>query len=113
MTLSVTQQPHVSISEKKSTNNKNPSMSELRTKFDAAAKHVRELKTNPGNDAFLNLYALYKQSISGNVSGARPGLLDFKGRSKYDAWAKQKDKPSQKAMAEYIAYVDALFARQR
>lgn len=88
-------------------------MSELKQKFDSAAKRVHELKQKPDNNALLKLYGLYKQATSGNIRGDRPGLFDPKGRAKYDAWKSQLNKTPQKAMEEYVAYVNSLFANQR
>jgi carboxylesterase len=53
----------------------------------------------------LELYALYKQSTSGDVSGSRPGMMDIKGRAKYDAWAKRKGMTKDAAMEAYINLV--------
>ena len=39
--------------------------------FDAAAEDVKALPTDPGNDAKLRLYALYKQATEGDVEGKR------------------------------------------
>jgi diazepam-binding inhibitor (GABA receptor modulating acyl-CoA-binding protein) len=54
------------------------------------------------------LYALYKQATTGDVSGDRPGLTDFVGRAKYDAWAKLKGKSKEDAMQAYIELVQQL-----
>ena len=35
----------------------------------------------------LQLYALYKQGSSGDVSGDKPGMFDFVGTAKYEAWS--------------------------
>ncbi len=61
--------------------------------------------TGLGNDVLLDLYALYKQATSGDVSGSRPGMLDVKGRAKYDAWAKRKGLTKDAAMQQYVALV--------
>ncbi len=81
---------------------------ELTEKFDDAQKRVKELKSTPSNDDLLELYALYKQATSGDVSGSRPGMMDFKGRAKFDAWAKKKGTAKDKAMTDYVALVDRL-----
>lgn len=53
----------------------------------------------------LDLYALYKQATVGNATGDRPGMLDLKGRAKYDAWAKKKGMTKDAAMQAYIDLV--------
>ena len=81
---------------------------ELTEKFDDAQKRVKELKSTPSNDDLLELYALYKQATSGDVSGSRPGMMDFKGRAKFDAWAGKKGLSKDDAMSKYVALVDRL-----
>jgi acyl-CoA-binding protein len=80
-------------------------------KFTEAQAKVKTLKSSPSTDELLQLYALYKQGSSGDVSGSRPGMLDVKGRAKYDAWAKLKGKSQDTAMQEYVALVDRLMAK--
>jgi diazepam-binding inhibitor (GABA receptor modulator, acyl-CoA-binding protein) len=86
-------------------------MSELNAKFEDAQKRVKELKQTPSTDDLLALYALYKQAVGGDVSGSRPGMIDFKGRAKYDAWAKKKGVSRDQAMTDYVALVDRLLRR--
>lgn len=80
-------------------------MAELDDRFAAAQARIKPV-TGLGNDVMLDLYALYKQATSGDVSGSRPGMLDVKGRAKYDAWAKRKGMAKPAAMEAYIAMVD-------
>lgn len=83
-------------------------MTTLKSQFDAAAHAVRGLRERTDNDALLKLYAFYKQGTIGDVSGKRPGLIDFVGRAKYDAWAKIKGTSKNAAMQAYIDLVDKL-----
>lgn len=85
-------------------------MSDLKARFEQAAQEVQELPKRPENDVLLKLYALYKQGTAGDVSGARPGILDMMGRLKYDAWAKVQGMSSEQAMGEYVALVEQLKA---
>ena len=62
-------------------------MANLEATFQAAAQAVQALAKKPDNDVMLKLYALYKQATKGDVSGSRPGFMDFVGQAKYDAWA--------------------------
>jgi diazepam-binding inhibitor (GABA receptor modulator, acyl-CoA-binding protein) len=80
-------------------------MSDLKAKFEKAAADVQKLKQKPDNDTLLKLYALYKQGSVGEVTGKRPGFTDFKGRAKYDAWAKLQGTAQKKAMEDYISLV--------
>ncbi len=82
----------------------------LNERFEDAQKRVKALTAAPSNDQLLELYALYKQSLSGDVSGSRPGMLDFKGRAKFDAWAGKEGMSKDGAMEAYVALVDRLTA---
>jgi diazepam-binding inhibitor (GABA receptor modulating acyl-CoA-binding protein) len=86
-------------------------MSDLKARFEHAAEQAQQLPRRPENDMLLKLYALYKQGTAGDVSGARPGILDMTGRLKYDAWAKLKGTGGEQAMTEYIALVEQLKAQ--
>ena len=58
--------------------------------FEAAQARVKTLTSTPLPDELLELYALFKQGTQGDVTGSRPGMLDFKGRAKFDAWERKK-----------------------
>jgi len=77
-------------------------------RFEDAQKRAKAFSKTPSNDDLLELYALYKQATAGDVSGSRPGMLDLKGRAKYDAWAKKKGVGKDDAMQKYVALVDRL-----
>lgn len=83
-------------------------MSDLTAKFEQAALDVKTLTSKPGTDVLLKLYSLYKQGSEGDVSGKRPGMTDFKGRAKYDAWASLSGVSNEKAQQEYISLVESL-----
>lgn len=83
-------------------------MSDLKTRFETAAANVQALNKRPDNDTLLQLYALYKQATSGDVSGKRPGMFDMVGRAKYDAWNKLKGHSEPDAMEKYINLVESL-----
>lgn len=76
--------------------------------FEKAQADIKTLKSRPGNDDMLFLYAHFKQASAGDVSGKRPGMLDVVGRAKYDAWAKLEGLSQKDAEAKYIAKVQAL-----
>jgi acyl-CoA-binding protein len=79
---------------------------DLKKKFDAAAKSVLAAGKDPGNDLKPKLYAHYKQATEGDVAGEKPGFTDFVNRAKYEAWAKLKGTPADKAMEGYIKLVE-------
>jgi acyl-CoA-binding protein len=76
--------------------------------FENAQKRVNALSSAPGQDKMLELYGLYKQAKMGDVTGKKPGMLDLKGRAKYDAWTKRKGLSQDDAMTAYVALVDSL-----
>ena len=75
--------------------------------FDEALEKVKGLPDQPPN-VLLELYGLFKQSTVGDVSGKRPGMLDFKGRAKYDAWDSHKGTSKDEAMDAYVGAVERL-----
>lgn len=79
-------------------------MSDLPQRFADAQATIKPV-TGLSNDVMLEMYALYKQATVGDVAGSRPGMLDIKGRAKYDAWAKHKGLSKDAAMEKYIALV--------
>lgn len=83
---------------------------DLEAEFQEAATKVKGLSARPSNDVLLQLYALFKQGSEGDVQGSRPGMLDVKGRAKYDAWAKRKGTPKEQAQRDYVALVNRLLA---
>ena len=85
-----------------------PAGGDLKKQFEAASKSAKNLKERPDNDTLLRLYALYKQGSEGDVQGARPGMFDFVGGAKYDAWAKLKGTSSDDAMKKYVDLVKKL-----
>ena len=83
----------------------------LNERFEDAQRRVKTLSQAPGTDTLLELYALYKQGSSGDVQGSRPGMLDFKGRAKYDAWAGKKGTAKDAAQRAYVELVTKLTAK--
>ncbi len=77
-------------------------------KFTEAQERVKQLPSRPDNSTLLELYALFKQGTAGDCSGKRPGMMDLKGRAKYDAWAKKKGVSKDDARDQYIALVKKL-----
>ena len=52
-------------------------MTEINSLFEQAIVASKSLAARPDNDTLLQLYALYKQGSSGDVSGDKPGFFDF------------------------------------
>ena len=84
----------------------------MKEQFNQAVLLSKELTERPSNEELLKLYALYKQSTEGDVSGERPGGFDFKGAAKFDAWSNEQGKASDTAMQEYINLVKELHNKE-
>ena len=80
---------------------------ELLVAFESAAERAKELPHQP-NDVLLDLYGLFKQATTGDVTGEKPGMFDFKGAAKYDAWERRRGMTRDEAMQAYIDLVDRL-----
>jgi diazepam-binding inhibitor (GABA receptor modulating acyl-CoA-binding protein) len=76
--------------------------------FNKAAEEAKNLKAKPGNDELLKLYSLFKQTTAGDCSTSRPGMMDFSGKAKWDAWNALKGKSNADAEKEYIDAVEVL-----
>lgn len=83
----------------------------LEDDFAAAQTRVKGLSRTPDTSELLELYALYKQGSAGDVQGSRPGMLDFKGRAKYDAWATKKGTAKDAAQRAYVELVGKLASK--
>ena len=83
-------------------------MASLKAKFDKAVADSKKLSEKPDNSTLLKIYALYKQASEGDVEGKRPGMTDFVGRAKYDAWAAVKGKAKDDAMQDYVDLIESL-----
>ena len=86
-------------------------MSEADDVFNEAEARVKTLPARPSNQELLELYGLFKQGTEGDVSGKRPGMLDMKGRFKFDAWAARQGMSMEAAKAAYVTLVKDLLAK--
>ncbi len=80
----------------------------LEAQFKQAAADAQQLTERPSTADLLKLYSLYKQATEGDVQGERPGMMDIKGRAKYDAWAAIAGMPAEEAMQDYVDLVESL-----
>ncbi|KAI9618837.1 hypothetical protein H4Q26_012091 [Puccinia striiformis f. sp. tritici PST-130] len=81
-------------------------MSGIDKKFEKATEIVKTLPSDgedkPSQDEQLEFYALFKQATVGDVNSARPGMMDFTGKYKWDAWEKKKGMASEEAKTKYV-----------
>ncbi|XP_058806960.1 putative acyl-CoA-binding protein [Phymastichus coffea] len=82
----------------------------LDEEFNKAAEEVKELASSPSDADLLELYALYKQATVGDINTVRPGMLDFKGKAKWDAWNGKKGMAQNEAKKLYVEKAQSLIA---
>ncbi|XP_041613553.1 acyl-CoA-binding protein-like [Vulpes lagopus] len=70
--------------------------------FDKATEDVKHLETKPADDEMLFIYSHYKQATVGDVNTERPGLLDLRGKARWDAWNQLKGTSKEDAMKACI-----------
>ena len=83
----------------------------LDEKFTDAQVRVKNLTKRPDNMELLELYAVSTPGAAGAGAGKRPGMMDFKGRAKYDAWAGKKGTGAEQAKEQYVALVERLIGK--
>ncbi|XP_048755150.1 acyl-CoA-binding protein-like [Ostrea edulis] len=76
--------------------------------FQTAAEDVKKLKNSPSDQDLLEVYSLFKQATVGDVNTARPGMLDLKGKAKWDAWNGRKGMSKEDAEQAYITTVEQM-----
>ncbi|KAF8920359.1 acyl-CoA-binding protein [Mucidula mucida] len=76
-------------------------------KFNEAVKIVQGLPkegpVKPSQEDQLYFYSHYKQATIGDVNTTRPGMLDFVGKAKWDAWKGVEGTSKEDAMEKYVA----------
>ena len=83
-------------------------MTEINSAFEQAAIAAKSLPEKPDNETLLQLYALYKQGSSGDVSGEKPGFFDFVATAKYEAWERTQGLSQDDAKQQYVELVQKL-----
>lgn len=89
----------------------NARMMSTNEQFQKAKETVAKLTQDPGNEAKLKMYALFKQGSVGQCNAPKPGALDFVGKAKWTAWKQLGNISQEDAQKQYIALVDSLFAQ--
>ncbi|KAI1242688.1 Acyl-CoA-binding protein, partial [Lamprotornis superbus] len=80
--------------------------------FDGAAEDVKKLKTRPTDEELKELYGFYKQATVGDINIECPGMLDLKGKAKWEAWNLKKGLSKEDAMNAYISKARAMKREQ-
>ncbi|QRV89936.1 acyl-CoA-binding protein [Ceratobasidium sp. AG-Ba] len=76
-------------------------------KFEKAVKIVQNMPKDgpvkPTQDQQLEFYKYFKQGSIGDVNTPRPGMLDFVGKAKWDAWKGVEGTSKEDAQKAYVA----------
>jgi len=80
----------------------------LKARFEQAVEQSKNLDKRPDSANLLKLYALFKQASEGDVTGDKPGAMDFVGAAKWSARDQLRGMATADAMTSYIALVDEL-----
>jgi diazepam-binding inhibitor (GABA receptor modulator, acyl-CoA-binding protein) len=86
-------------------NNKNSN------EFNMAADYAKKIIGKRTNDELKELYGLFKQATIGDVNISKPGLLDFKGRDKWNAWNQKKGLSKHTSEVNYITLINNLIKK--
>ncbi|CAL1611150.1 unnamed protein product [Knipowitschia caucasica] len=79
--------------------------------FSKMAEDVKKVKTRPSDQELLDLYGLYKQSIVGDVNIDKPGMMDVKGKAKWEAWNSHNGTSKDDAMSAYITLAKEIISK--
>ncbi|XP_062235334.1 enoyl-CoA delta isomerase 2, mitochondrial [Platichthys flesus] len=76
--------------------------------FEQAKNKLSSLQKDPGNQAKLKIYALFKQATQGACNTARPGMLDFVNKAKWEAWTSLGSISQDEARQQYCDLIGSL-----
>ncbi|GAA5910213.1 hypothetical protein JCM6882_001775 [Rhodosporidiobolus microsporus] len=80
--------------------------------FDKAVKLIGELPKDgpvqPSTDDKLTFYGYFKIATVGDNTTAKPGITDFSGRAKWNAWNKVNGTSPDEAKSKYVETFIAL-----
>ncbi|XP_041708092.1 acyl-CoA-binding domain-containing protein 7-like isoform X3 [Coregonus clupeaformis] len=83
----------------------------LQAEFERVADDVKKVKSRPSDQELLDVYGLYKQAIFGDINIDKPGMLDMKGKAKWEAWDSRKGMSKEDAMTAYIALAKEIISK--
>lgn len=89
-----------------------PLMGATVEQFDQAKQQLSTLKKDPGNEAKLKIYALFKQATQGPCNTPKPGMLDFVNKAKWDAWKSLGSISQDEARQQYCDLIGSLAAAE-
>jgi diazepam-binding inhibitor (GABA receptor modulating acyl-CoA-binding protein) len=61
-------------------------------------------------DVKLQTYGLGRQGKDGDCTESKPGMFDFKGKAKWEAWMKVKGTSKEQAQKEFVKLVKKIIS---
>ncbi|XP_056290048.1 enoyl-CoA delta isomerase 2-like [Pseudoliparis swirei] len=89
-----------------------PLMGATVEQFERAKSRLSSLKEDPGNEAKLRIYALFKQATQGPCNTPKPGMLDFVNKVKWEAWRSLGSVSQDEARQQYCDLIGSLAAAE-
>ncbi|XP_044032165.1 enoyl-CoA delta isomerase 2, mitochondrial isoform X2 [Siniperca chuatsi] len=89
-----------------------PMMGATVEQFERAKSKLSTLKTDPGNEVKLKIYALFKQATQGPCNTPKPGMLDFVNKVKWDTWKSLGSISQEEARQQYCDLIGSLVAAE-
>ncbi|XP_071385310.1 acyl-CoA-binding domain-containing protein 7 [Centroberyx affinis] len=83
----------------------------LQAEFEKIAEDVKKVKTRPTDQELLDVYGLYKQAVVGDINIDKPGMMDMKGKAKWEAWNSRKGMSKDDAMSAYITLAKEIISK--
>uniref|UniRef100_H3A3D2 Enoyl-CoA delta isomerase 2 n=1 Tax=Latimeria chalumnae TaxID=7897 RepID=H3A3D2_LATCH len=87
-------------------------MGATQEQFEKAKEQLGLLKNDPGNEVKLQIYALFKQATQGPCNVPKPGMLDFVGKVKWEAWNSLGNLSKEGAREKYVGLVSSLVSSE-
>merc|ERR1712215_511200 len=77
--------------------------------FNTSAEEVKnKINKTLSDEELKEVYALFKQATMGDINTERPGMMDFKGKAKWDAWSSKKGMSQDEAKQKYIEFANTM-----
>ncbi|KNZ45342.1 diazepam-binding inhibitor (GABA receptor modulator, acyl-CoA-binding protein) [Puccinia sorghi] len=90
-------------------------MTTIDKQFEKAIELVKTLPSDgddkPSQEEKLEFYALFKQATEGDVTSDRPGMMDFTGKYKWDAWKAKEGMKPEEAKTKYVELLKAKLSK--
>lgn len=80
--------------------------------FEAASEAIKTLSGNLSREQLLSLYALFKQSTTGDAPAkSSASMFDVKAQKKHSVWASHRGMTKDEAKAKYVEMAEMLLPK--